>query len=212
MEISGNTKKILNHDLLTRNYFNDLADTWESKQSEENQKIEELLSRLNLKNAEKILDIGCGTGVLFPFFKKLTSRKSKIFAIDFAECMTLTASLNGNGNINIICGDSQYLPLKNISFDQIVAFHVFPHINKKRKALREYWQILKPEGELAIIHLRGSEKLNDFHAELGGTVALHTLPSASELSLTLSELGFAVRNSIDKSDEYFVKAVKPRII
>ncbi|MBC8185820.1 methyltransferase domain-containing protein [candidate division KSB1 bacterium] len=210
MEISSDTKKIVNHDFLTRAYFNNLAESWESKQLKENQKIEELLSRLDLKNAETILDIGCGTGVLFPFFEKLTHRKSKIFAIDFAESMVQTAVLNCNGNIGVICGDSQSLPFKKDYFDRIVAFHVFPHLKKKKIALQEYWQVLKPEGELAIIHLRGSDELNNFHAELGGTVADHSLPSASELSQTLSEIGYDVRNSIDASGEYFVRAIKPR--
>jgi len=209
MEISSDIKKIVNHDLLTRYYFNDLADSWESKQSKENQKIEELLSRLDLKNAKTILDIGCGTGVLFPFFEKLTHRKSKIFALDFAESMAQTAALNCNGNIAIICGDSQSLPLKNNYFDRIVAFHVFPHINEKRIALRECWQVLKAGGELAIIHLQGSKELNDFHAELGGEVAHHRLPFAEELSQTLSDMNYNVKDSIDISEEFFVRAIKP---
>ena len=210
MEISSDTKEIVNHDLLTRAYFNNLADGWENKQSNENQKIEELLSRLNLKNADTILDIGCGTGVLFPFFQKFIHSKTRIFAVDFAECMAQTAILNCNGNIDIICGDSQSLPFKNNYFDRIVAFNVFPHIKDKRVALQEYWQVLKPAGELAIIHLRGSKELNNFHSELGGEVAFHRLPSARELSQILFGMDYDVKDAVDKSNEYFLKAIKPK--
>ena len=212
MEISSSTQEIVNHDLQTRNYFNDLADSWESKQSDESQKIEELLSRLNLEQAETILDVGCGTGVLFPLFEKLTHRKSKIVAIDFAEFMVQTAALNCNGKIKVICGDSQSLPFQNNYFDRIVAFHVFPHIKEKGVALQEFWRVMKPGGDLAIIHLRGSKELNDFHAGLGGEVAHHKLPSAGELSNILALIGYEVRNSVDESDEYFVRAGRSNII
>jgi len=212
MEISSDTKEIMNHDFLTRTYFNDLADSWESKQSNESEKIEELLSRLNLKNSDSILDIGCGAGVLFPFFEKLSHKKSQIFAVDFAESMAKTASLNCYKNIKVICGDSQNLPFKNSCFDRIVAFHVFPHIKEKQVALQEFWRVLMPGGELAIIHLRGSKELNDFHAELGGEVAHHRLPSAGELSQHLFEIGYVVKNSNDERDEYFLRAVKPKIL
>jgi ubiquinone/menaquinone biosynthesis C-methylase UbiE len=212
MEISGNTKEIVSHDLQTRTYFNNLADSWESKQSTDTQKIEELLSRLNLINANTILDIGCGTGVLFPVFEKLAPGKTKFFAVDFAECMAKTASLHCNSKTEVICGDSQNLPFMDSFFNLIIAFHVFPHIKDKPAALQEYWRILKPEGDLAIIHLRGSKELNEFHAELGGEVASHILPSAEELSRIMSEMKFDVKDSIDESLEYYVRAVKPKPI
>jgi ubiquinone/menaquinone biosynthesis C-methylase UbiE len=212
MEISGNTKEIVIHDLQTRTYFNNLAESWESKQSNETQKIEELLSRLSLKNAKTILDIGCGTGVLFPIFEKLTSGKSKIFAVDFAQCMAKTAALYCNSKTEVICGDSQNLPFMDNFFNLIIAFHVFPHIKDKQAALQEYWRVLKPDGDLAIIHLRSSDELNEFHAELGGEVAFHRLPSAEELSRIMSEMKFDVKDSIDESLEYYVRAVKTKTI
>ena len=211
MEISNFTKEIMNPDLQTRTHFNELADSWESKQPKKNLKIEELLSRLDLKNAETILDIGCGTGVLFPFIKKLTAGKSNIFAVDFAECMVKTAASSCKG-INVICGDVQGLSFKSNCFDCVIGFHVFPHVTAKRIALQECWRVLKPGGEMSIIHLRGSEELNDFHAEIGGAVTDHKMLSASEMSHFLADMEYIVTDAVDKSEEYFVRALKPNVL
>lgn len=196
--------KIFNDALLTRDYFNNLADCWETVQTTEIQKIERLISRLELNQAQKILDIGCGTGILFPLLKKLTQPRTNIFAIDSAENMIQHASLEYNGKIKVLCGDVQFLPFPENLFDSIIAFHVFPHINDKKQAIKECWRILKPGGQLAIIHLHGSEEINTFHASLNSVVSDHKLPSAEHLGHFLQKLNFDVSHCNDYVDEYFV--------
>ena len=208
MEIQNYATEVMSRNVLTRNYFNDLADSWESKQPNERHKIEGLLGRLELDVAEKILDVGCGIGVLFPILDSLTNGKAQIMAIDSAENMAKIADENVTAKINILCGDAQYFPFSNSTFDRIIAFHVFPHIEDALLFLKESRRILKPGGELAIIHLIGSEELNKFHAELGGNVADHILPSDKQLSHLLEEQQFKILNSIDSAREYFVRGMK----
>lgn len=49
-----------------------------------------------------------------------------------------------------ICGDAQYLPLKNESVDEIYACHVLEHIHDIVKAMNEAWRVLKPNGRFNI--------------------------------------------------------------
>ena len=198
----------MNENLLTREYFNNNADSWENKQAEMDNKIRWLLSRSRLNPFQTILDIGCGTGVLFPFLKQMTNGKAKIFAIDFANRMAQTAAQYNERMINVVCGDIQKLPFCANKFHRIVAFHVFPHIHYKFLALKECWRVLKPEGELAIIHLHSSDEINTIHAELGGTVGNHKLPSGKQMVYLLQEVNFEVMETIDRSGEYLIKALK----
>ncbi len=64
---------------------------------------EDLLTILNIKNQEKVLDIGCGTGkVTSEIFK--TTPKAKIIAIDISQDMIKKARQEfGDTSIQFIC-------------------------------------------------------------------------------------------------------------
>lgn len=194
--------------LLTRHYFNGIAKDWNSKQSEKDAKIHKLLSNLNLKSCNTILDIGCGTGVLFPFLTQLTQGETKIFAIDFAESMAQEAAQRNYPAINVLCGCVRYLPFLDNSIDSVIAFHVIPHIQGKKLALKECWRVLKPYGELAIIHLHGSQEINAIHEDIGGTIKNHKLHSGEQMGRMLKKLNFEVKEIVDHTGEYFVVGLK----
>lgn len=195
---------------LTRHYFNDVAEQWKARPITEQAKITQLLSRLDWQDCNTILDLGCGTGVLFPFIEKLTQDRVRIFAMDFAEGMVREAAHNNNGRVKLLCGCARYLPFCDQSIDRIVAFHVFPHIQGKQLAINECWRILKPFGELAIIHLHGSAEINAIHEEIGGIVKHHKLPPIEQVCWMLENANFKIKAAVDQSGEYFVTGIKIR--
>ena len=208
MEIKNYREKIMVENLLTRNYFNGKAKDWNSKQSEKNAKIHQLLSKLDLQRCTSILDIGCGTGVLFPFLIKFAQRQAKVFAIDFAECMAREAAQQNYPAANVLCGCARYLPFIDNSIDLVIAFHVIPHIQGKYRAIKECWRVLKPYGKLAIIHLHGSQEINAIHAEIGGTVENHKLQSGEQMERMLKKANFEIQDMVDRRGEYFVVGQK----
>ncbi len=208
MGIKYRREKAMMENLLTRHYFNGLAEQWETKMTTEKEKIQKLLSRLELNKCNTLLDIGCGTGLLFPFLNKMTHRKTCIFAIDFAECMAQTAAQKDYNIIHVLCGCARYLPFRSNTFDCIIAFHIFPHIQGKHLALRECWRVLKPFGELGIIHLHSSEEINEIHQVIGGMVKDHKLPSGEQMCRMFQKINFEITDAVDRSGEYFVKGVK----
>lgn len=204
MEIKNYREKIMVENLLTQRYFNGLAKDWNSRQSERDVKIYKLLSYLDVKRCNAILDIGCGTGVLFPFLTKLTQGQAKIFAIDFAECMAREAAQKNYPSVNVLCGCARHLPFLDNSIDLVIAFHVIPHIQGKTLALKECWRVLKPCGELAIIHLHGSQEINAIHEEIGGTVKNHKLQSGEQMGRKLKKINFEINEIVDRKGEYYV--------
>ena len=193
---------------VTQRYFNNMAAEWDNGESEKHSRLKDFLSQLQLKNTKAVLDLGCGTGVLFPLLTQFTQGYTKIFAIDFAHRMTLAAARKSHRSFRIICGCAQHLPFSDDTFDRIIAFHVFPHIHHKVQALQECRRVLKPEGKLGIIHLHSSHEINFIHAEIGGTVKHHTLPSGACMNSLLKEVRYAVETSIDQPGRYFIVAKK----
>ena len=199
---------IMKEHRVTQSYFNEIAAEWKNGNIDGDGTLKELLSQLHLEKTEAVLDLGCGTGVLFSLIRQLTQGRTKLFAVDFAHCMTLEAARTSHRSFRILCGCAQHLPFSDDTFDRIIAFHVFPHIHHKVQALEECRRVLKPEGKLGIIHLHSSHELNAIHAQIGGAVRHHRLPVAARLNLLLKEIRYTVETSIDQPGRYLIVAKK----
>jgi ribosomal protein L11 methyltransferase len=94
---------------------------------------------------KKILDMGCGTGILAILANKLGA--IDITAIDYDpicyESTIENAELNGIGNIKAICGSKEVIP--DAQFDVILA-----NINRNilLDQIARYGEVLKPGGEI----------------------------------------------------------------
>ncbi len=94
----------------------------------------------------KILDIGCGTGVMMKNFQKygdVTGIDMEMTALDFCR---------QRGLKNIFQGDISDFPFKKDSFDIIGIFDVLYHKGVKNdlKVLKGIFRILKPGGILVL--------------------------------------------------------------
>lgn len=194
--------------LLTREYFDALSYRWKAKASSDSNKISRLLSRLDWQRCQRLMDVGCGTGVLFPHLKHLMRADAIIFAVDFAEKMIQEAARTKYSGIELLCGCTRYLPFRDSTLDRIIAFQVMPHVQGKEKALQEYWRILRPYGDLVIMHIHGSSEINAIHETVGGLVQNHTLPPAQQMILMLKQANFLISDAVDCRGEYFVRGIK----
>lgn len=131
-----------------------------------------------------------------------------IFACDFSEAMTRLAVQRCCQRLIVICASAQYLPFRDSSLDLIVAFRAFPHIHNKKLAIQECYRVLKPGGEIAILHLHSSHEINSIHQQMDGVVKHHCLPSGKCLGKMLQTVGFELKNVIDRTGKYLVRGIK----
>ncbi len=189
-------------------YFNELAARWDGLPAPEGGpgRVRAFVKRAAPPDAGRILDVGCGTGVLLPALLE-TCPRAEITELDLAEEMLkANASKERGPRILWVCADGLRLPFRAASFDLVLCFGVLPHFEDLTGALRELTRMLQPGGMLAVGHLMGSAELNAFHRSLGEPVAGDVLPSAAELSERLSGLGLAVTDAEEAPDWYFVRA------
>lgn len=145
---------------------------------------------LNIKKSQrikkkelKILDIGCGTGLLT---KKL-ERFGDVVGIDYSDEALNFAKKRG---ITVKKGSITKLPFKDKSFDVAVCIDVLTDmsIHNDATALSEIFRILKP-GSIAIIRLSANKWLRLNHDK---HVHIRERYTKSELKKKIEKSGFLI--------------------
>ena len=149
----------------------------------------ELLSRLNLRGDEQILDMGTGRGAVLLMAAALL-QEGKATGVDIwktrdqsgnAPSVTQkNAELEGvAGRIELYTADMRQLPFADNAFDLVLsslAIHNIPARQGRSKALDEAVRVLKPGGRLIIADIGETRRYAQHLHELGMTnVTRHLL-------------------------------------
>jgi ubiquinone/menaquinone biosynthesis C-methylase UbiE len=130
--------------------YSRLAERYDSRWSFYiNATIGETLNRLDIKQGEHILDLGCGTGVLIQRLLQV-SPEIEVAGIDACAEMLEIAKQKLPESVELKLGSADNLPFPSDYFDLVVstsAFHFFPDPSQ---ALQEAKRVLKPNGRLVI--------------------------------------------------------------
>lgn len=96
----------------------------------------------------KILDIGCGEGILEKELRKKTER-GKIYGVDFNVNTNKLNKLNLK-NCRFMIGDATKLKFRNNYFDIVFGVDILEHIKNAEKAVKEIKRVLKNNGILVL--------------------------------------------------------------
>ncbi len=144
--------------------------------------IEDLF--INFKN-KSILDFGCGTGRIYPFFSKICK---DYFGVDITqEVLNLFKAKYPSAKFSLIEGFD--IPINDESFDVIWCWSVFTHypIEDIEEMLKELKRILKKDGKIYCSFII-SENLEEDYQEVG--FFTHRQQKIEEL---FTKLGFKLR-------------------
>ena len=122
------------------------------KVAQYNQKI---ISLLNVVDYNRVLDLGCGTGVLTRSIgDKLDDGKGGVsIGIDAAAKMiTVARKKRESRTCRFEVAAAEKLPYENSSFDAVVSSMFFHHnpLDLKKRSLNEAFRVLKTGGKLII--------------------------------------------------------------
>jgi SAM-dependent methyltransferase len=167
----------------------------------------DIFDSLALRGDEKVLDIGCGAGLLVnEATRRLTSGKA--IGID------IWAPHSGGGNYALLMknaraegvadkiefkqADVRKLPFEDASFDVLVSSGALHHISRDRaeheQAINEMLRVLKPGGKLALMDIS--------HMIEGYAANMKTMGVTSDVKKTVqSPFGFEMSVLIGKKDK-----------
>jgi ubiquinone/menaquinone biosynthesis C-methylase UbiE len=191
-------------------FFNELAGRWDQLPlPPETWKVARFVERCLGASAKRVLDVGCGTGILLPHLGQDETPR-EIVELDLAESMLLENRKKPEAKIAVhVCAEAQRPPFRDGSFDRVICFNALPHFAPIDGSLQQLLHCLRPGGLLSIGHSMGSEQLNQFHSGVGGPVGHDRLPAARILGRMLSTMGAEVLCAEDENGWYCVQARKP---
>lgn len=194
-----------------KRYFDRCAHKWDRLcHLDTKDRLEKLIRSFRLKKSSQVLDLGCGTGVLFPFILKSIGEKGMLYGVDLSPKMLLEAKRKyKDKNTILICAPAEKLPFLPETFDYVIAFASFPHFENQIKAVGEISRVLKKGGRLFIAHLLGRKELKDHHRLSGDKEVINdSLPTDKILKRILKNRGFRRIFILDKPSLYIACGLK----
>ena len=187
-----------------REFFNSMAEKWDSTVDHDEKKIGYIVDIARIKQGDRTLDVGTGTGVMVPFLYSRAGLSGKIVAVDIAENMIEVAKGKFRfNNVEFIAGDALAIKLPENYFDCIMCYSMFPHFEDKKAAVAKLAGYLNRGGKLCISHSQGREAINNLHRNVSGAVKNDRLPSADIIKQYYKEAGLKTAAVVD-NDEMFV--------
>ena len=187
---------------IIKDFFNDLAPRWDNEPIADKEIIDTILDNGGIKENIQVLDVACGTGVLFPFY--LERIVKSITAIDLSPQMVKIAK-SKFPQADVICGDAENITFDN-QFNVIMIYNAFPHFPEPEKLIENLSKAVKSGGKISIAHGMSKKELDDIHMKSAGTVS-NILPECEELKKIL-EPYFNVDIMISNDKMYQVSGIK----
>lgn len=165
---------------IIKEFFDGFAPRWDNEPIADKEIINAILQNAGICENKNLLDIGCGTGVLFPYY--LERNVNSITAVDLSPEMVKIAK-SKFPQVNVICGDAEEIAF-NSTFDCIMIYNAFPHFPNPQMLIENLSKCLCVGGTLTIAHGMSKKELDEVHQKSAGRVS-NILPECEELAKML---------------------------
>lgn len=144
-------------------FFDRLALGWDDDQVIKDRIIERILDNAHISVNDEVLDVACGTGILFPYYMK--RGVASVTGVDISPEITRIAlrKFAGEPRISVLCGDAEEVPLEK-RFGQIMVYNAFPHFADPERLIGHLAALARPGGRLTITHGASREAIDAHHS------------------------------------------------
>lgn len=182
-------------------FFDSRAENWDTVNTQNQQVIHRILDLGDIKDGVSVLDVACGTGVLFPDYQK---RNAKVIGIDVSPEMVKIAR-EKFPEYEIICDNAVTYNFQK-QFDRIMIFNAYPHFENPEKLIENLMKSLKIGGRFSIAHGASREEIQKCHSGVAQSISLD-LPEAEDVASLLSK-HLKVDIVISDSQMYMISGIK----
>lgn len=181
--------------------FNSIAKEWSGNIPQRNYDIAlHLIERLQIEKGSSVLDVACGTGILFSILKN--KNLLRYTGLDIADKM-LEEFSSIYPQADVICADFESELVLEGCFDYIIIYNSIPHFNDLKMVFKNTFKYLKQHGKFIIAHSKTREGLKEHHRSIGYiSNKKDPIPENTTLTELCEEFGFA-NIKIEDMDYFF---------
>ena len=190
-----------------RQYFDTLAPDWDRMEIKSEPVIEEILTNARIRGDLSLLDVACGTGILFPYYRN--RGLTRITGLDLSrEMLKVARSKFPQPEIALIAGDAEcFAP--GVLYDRIMLYNAFPHFLRPERVTQNLYSLLKPGGIFSVAHGMSRQQINLCHQGSASRVSIDLLPAEALAGLFPREAELLA--CVDSDLMYQVCVRKPAI-
>ncbi len=152
-------------------FFDRCAPSWDAELVRNEAVISAILDNAGICAGMDVLDVACGTGVLFPDY--LGRGVASLTAIDISPEMAKLAQQKFP-QVKVLCGDAEQTDFGRC-FDAVMIYNAFPHFPEPARLIERLAKWVKPGGRLSVAHGMSREKLVQHHAGSASRVSIDLL-------------------------------------
>ena len=177
-------------------FFDRMAPRWDADVIRHDDIIATILDNAGVKPGADVLDVACGTGVLFPDY--LARNVGSLTAVDISpEMVRIARSKYPEDKVAICCGDVEELDFDK-QFDCIVIYNAFPHFPEPGRVLERLSHLLKPGGTLTVAHGMSRAAIDRHHEGGASHVSIGLMSEHALAAMFRKYLRLTVKISDDR--------------
>ena len=188
-------------------FFDKRAAAWDAETIRHEPVIQAILDNAGVGDGTRVLDVACGTGVLFGDY--VHRGASQVTAIDLSPEMAARAAKKAAGTcVSVVCGDveSDRQVRERGPYDVVMVYNAFPHFPDPAALIRTLSGLVKDGGRLSIAHGMSRAALDAHHSGCARPVSLG-LPHEEEIRALMAPY-LDVDVAISDGEMYQVCGVK----
>ena len=190
-------------------FFDRCAPSWDAEMIKSDVKIGKILDNAEVGADMDVLDVACGTGVMFDYY--LNRGVASVTGIDIAPEMAKIAArkYENEPKVQVLCGDVEEYNFDR-KFDRIVVYNAFPHFPYPKRLIKTLAGLLKEDGRLTVAHGQSREAIDGHHSGAASKVS-NGLMSAESLK-RIFDAHFDVEVVISNQRMYQVSGVRRDVL
>ena len=149
-------------------FFDRYAPQWDADMIRDDAIIGKILDLGNVTAGVDVLDVACGTGVLFPDY--MARNVASLTGIDISPEM-VKITREKFPQVEVLCADVEEAQFGK-KFDCIMVYNAFPHFPDPDRLIQVLSDLLKPGGTLTVAHGMSRAQIDRHHEGAASKVSV----------------------------------------
>ena len=141
-------------------FFDKMSAIWKN---DDESVFSSLLDKIDIKESDRILDVGCGHGVLSNYLCRKT--KEMVTGLDISGEMIKEAALLHEGK-NVRYINESFYDFNDGKYDLIIIYNAYPHFVERDLFKESLNRLLNKGGRFVICHSLSRKRLENHHGGL----------------------------------------------